>query len=132
MIDLDPSLSRYCLLPLLSARGAWLDSLSAVSTTTIRPMALDADDVAAGTVRKEVAGWLAGELHDVAQLARTEEDLRIAAEAKLREALARIGVTTTPSYERTYADHGGRADAVYGRVVIEYEAVGALATNSGV
>jgi hypothetical protein len=33
-----------------------------------------------GTVKKEVAAWLAGELRDVAQLASTEEDLRIAAE----------------------------------------------------
>jgi hypothetical protein len=131
--SVDWWLWRFLVQPLARVQAAWLDCPGSASTANIRPMPLQPElSSDTGTVRKEVAAWLAAELHDVAQLARSEEDLRIAAEAKLRQALDRIGVTTTASYERTYADHAGRSDAVYGRVVIEYEAVGALATRGGV
>jgi methylase of polypeptide subunit release factors len=83
-------------------------------------------------VSKEVASWLANELRAVAPLARSEEDLRVAAESRLGEALLRLGIPSNPEYERVYANHAGRSDAVYGRVVIEYEAVGALSTAGGV
>lgn len=83
-------------------------------------------------MKHQLAAKLAEDFHEAAQLARTEEDLRIAGEALLKDALKHVGLETTASYERTYADHGGRSDAVYGRVVIEYEPVGALNTPGGV
>jgi hypothetical protein len=83
-------------------------------------------------VSREVAKWLANELRGVAQLASTEEDLRISSEAKLGQAMRRLGIPSSPRYERVYANHAGRSDAVYGRVVIEYEAVGALSNRRGV
>lgn len=96
------------------------------------PAALHDDEVASDPVSKEVAARLARELRQLAQQATTEEDLRIAAEARLGDALYRLGIPCRPSYERTYANHAGRSDAVYGRVVIEYEPVGALRTGAGV
>lgn len=85
-----------------------------------------------GRIRREVAARFADDLRQAAQLARTEEDLRIASESLLSEALRQVGIGTVPAYERAYADHGGRSDAVYGRVVIEYEPVGAFNRASGV
>ena len=79
-----------------------------------------------------MAAELARRLHMAAQQAASEEDLRIAAESALGDALRRLGVPSAPSYERSYANHAGRSDAVYGRVVVEYEAVGALSTSRGV
>lgn len=85
-----------------------------------------------GRIRREVAEKYADDLRQAAQLARTEEDLRIASETLLGDALKQVGIATVPAYERSYADHGGRSDAVYGRVVIEYEPVGAFNRRSGV
>jgi hypothetical protein len=67
---------------------------------------------------------------------RTEEDLRIGVEKLLGPALAELGVEVAPRYERSYGGPSsvlsGRSDAVYGRVVIEYEAAGAFRRESGV
>jgi len=89
-------------------------------------------EIASAAVSRPVAERLASDLRAAAQQAQSEEDLRVAAEASLRQAMVRLGIPSSPSYERTYANHGGRSDAVYGRVVIEYEAVGALSTKGGV
>lgn len=81
---------------------------------------------------RAIAQRLAKEFRAAAQQAFNEEDLRVTIEAKLGDALRHLGIPSQPSYERTYANHGGRSDAVYGRVVIEYEAAGSLGTAGGV
>ncbi len=68
----------------------------------------------------------------MAARASNEEELRIGIEKLLEPALAALGVETPPKYERHYITINGRSDAVYGRVVIEYEPVGTLRTEAGV
>lgn len=67
---------------------------------------------------------------NVADTSRTEEDLRIGVEKLLGPALKELGVDVQPSYERSHID--GRSDAVYGRVIIEYESVGTFRHQRGV
>jgi len=52
---------------------------------------------------------------------KTEEDLRIGVERALGPVLKKLGVDAVGEYERTVMG-GGRQDAVYGKVIIEYEA----------
>ncbi len=68
---------------------------------------------------------LAQTIHQVAQRAHTEEDLRVGVEHALRGAQESLGLTITPEYEKTTLS--GSADAVYGHVVIEYKRPGRLA-----
>lgn len=67
----DWSLLRFLVLPLSSAQAVRpVAPGCATTTTTISRMALHGEDpTSTGSVRKEVAAWLANELHDVAQLA---------------------------------------------------------------
>lgn len=53
----------------------------------------------------------------------SEEDLRIGVEVLLKEFFKKLGVTYTPKYERgkKFGILSGRADALWGNVVIEYE-----------
>jgi len=64
------------------------------------------------------------------QQAHSEEDLRIGVEKLLEKVLGELGIDARPKYERTYSGGSsvlsGRSDAVYGRLVIEYEPVRSL------
>ncbi|MDP2949247.1 MAG: hypothetical protein Q8P22_06890, partial [Chloroflexota bacterium] len=82
------------------------------------------------------AGALAEAILRVGRAAHTEEDVRIGVEKLLEPALAQLGVVAQPRYEkhigRTVLTAPGRADALYGRAVIEYEPPGKLSTSKGV
>ena len=81
------------------------------------------------------AGALAEAILRVGRAAHTEEDLRIGVEKLLEPALAQLGVVARPGYERriggTVLTAPGRADALYGQAVIEYEPPGKLSTARG-
>jgi hypothetical protein len=81
-----------------------------------------------------VADRLAAAAKELRSAARTEEDLRVGFEKLLGPILDAIGVTARPQYERSVfvAGRGGRADAVHGQVIIEYEGPGAFASPSRV
>lgn len=67
--------------------------------------------------------------------ASTEEDLRINTEHILKNVLARLGIANYASYEFPTGGKGtvveGRIDALYGRVVIEYERPGTFVNPAG-
>ncbi|MBU2008895.1 MAG: N-6 DNA methylase [Chloroflexi bacterium] len=71
----------------------------------------------------------------MADHAQTEEDLRIGVEKLLEPALQQLGIEAHPHYERrvlrTTLTAPGRADALYGQAVIEYEPPGKLTTARG-
>ena len=76
------------------------------------------------------AAEIAKELKAASAESRTEEDFKIRAEYILRvKALEKMGVKFG-RYEYTLVS-GVRPDALYGHVIIEYEAPGTLATRSG-
>lgn len=78
---------------------------------------------------------LAEAIRSVAEKAKTEEDLRIGVEKLLEPALEKLGIAAQPRYEkrirRTILTAPGRADALYGQAIIEYEPPGKLSTQSG-
>lgn len=82
-----------------------------------------------------MAKKLAEDIQQVAQGATTEEDLRIGVEKLLEPALQQLGITAQPSYERhiprTILTAPGRADALYGQAIIEYEPPGKFSTQRG-
>src|SRR5712692_8059576 len=85
------------------------------------------------TSETSIAKRLASDIREVALRAHSEEDLRIGIEELLKPALKELGVEVAPRYEKSYAIlRGGRSDAVYGHLVIEYERVGTLAKTRGV
>jgi len=90
-----------------------------------------ATDPRAGITPQELAQAILG----VGRAAHTEEDLRIGVEKLLEPALAQLGVVARPGYERriggTVLTAPGRADALYGQAVIEYEPPGKLSTARG-
>lgn len=85
---------------------------------------------------RQVAAHLAVGILGAGENALTEEDLRIGVERLLGPALEELGVDARPRYERSYQAVGsilrGRSDAVYGRVVIEYERPGKLSRQPGI
>jgi len=77
----------------------------------------------------QLAEALAATAARLARSARTEEELKIGFEKALAPALAAIGVSSEPRYERlagTRSLYRGRPDAVHGQVIVEYEAPGAF------
>lgn len=82
-----------------------------------------------------LARKLAEEIRSVAERAGTEEDLRIGVEKLLEPALKQLGIERQPRYERhirrTVLTAPGRADALYGQAIIEYEPPGKLSTQKG-
>lgn len=82
-----------------------------------------------------VAAGLARDIRSVADKARNEEELRIGVEKLLEPALLQLGIEAHPRYEkrilRTVLTAPGRADALYGQAVIEYEPPGKLSTRRG-
>jgi len=61
---------------------------------------------------------------------KTEEDLKIAFEKILEPVLSELGIKSEPKYERSI--YHGRADALHGQVVIEYEPPQAFRAKKGV
>ena len=82
-----------------------------------------------------VAATLAKDIRIVAEKARNEEELRIGVEKLLEPALKKLGIAANPRYEkrisRTILTAVGRADALYGQAIIEYEPPGKLSTAKG-
>ena len=82
-----------------------------------------------------LAADLAQAIRRVADTATNEEELRIGVEKLLEPALSKLGIQTQPRYEkhirRTIMTAPGRADALYGQAVIEYEPPGKLSTQRG-
>lgn len=74
---------------------------------------------------------LAGQLLEAGRASATEEDLKMKVEPLLRRAFKQIGINVEiAGYERGHT-LGGRSDAVYGYVVIEYERPGKLSQAPG-
>ncbi len=68
-------------------------------------------------------------LKTAVRLAQTEEDLRVRASFCIEEKILKsLGITQIGRYEYTFIS-GGRADALYGHVIIEYKAPGRLSTQ---
>ena len=70
----------------------------------------------------QVAASLVAKTPRLVEKAKTEEDLRIGFEKILEPSLRKLGVDVHPRYEKWSVFTGTRADAVHGRVIIEYEA----------
>jgi hypothetical protein len=81
------------------------------------------------------AANLAWAITSVAETAANEEELRIGVEKLLEPTLQRLGISVQPRYERhirrTILTAPGRADALYGQAIIEYEPPGKLSTGKG-
>lgn len=82
------------------------------------------------------AAILAQAIRRVAETAANEEELRIGVEKLLEPTLQRLGIAAQPRYERqirrTVLTAPGRADALYGQAIIEYEPPGKLSTQQGI
>jgi len=78
---------------------------------------------------------LAQAITRLAETAANEEELRIGVEKLLEPTLQRLGISVQPRYERhirrTILTAPGRADALYGQAIIEYEPPGKLSTEKG-
>jgi hypothetical protein len=85
---------------------------------------------------RAVADNLAGEIRNVASKAKNEAELRIGVEKLLEPALKTLGIAAHSHYERrisrTILTPVGRADAMYGQTIIEYEPPGKLNTAGGI
>jgi len=86
-----------------------------------------------GNLDPAIARQLAERIRAVGKSARTEEDVRLNVEAALKDHLAQLGISTTPSYEQpiTLLHGSGSADAVYGFGIIEYKRPGVIGTPNG-
>ena len=68
-------------------------------------------------------------LKTAVRLAQTEEDLRVRASFCIEEKILKpLGITEIGRYEYTFVS-GGRVDALYGHVIIEYKAPGKLSAQ---
>ncbi len=68
-------------------------------------------------------------LKTAVRLAQTEEDLRVRASLCIEEKILKpLGIAQIGRYEYTFVS-GGRADALYGHVIIEYKAPGKLSAE---
>jgi hypothetical protein len=76
-----------------------------------------------------VAGDIAEAILAAGKQAANEQELVIAVEGALKPVLNELGIQSKPEYERVFLE--GRADAVYGWLIMEYEAPGKLATTPG-
>jgi hypothetical protein len=80
-------------------------------------------------VTQVVAKGLADRIADAAKNSTTEQDLVVAVETALGPVLDQLSIPKRVEYEKTLLQ--GRADAVYGSVIIEYEAPGKLRSSTG-
>jgi hypothetical protein len=76
-----------------------------------------------------VAESLASAILRAGRLANTEQELVLHVEEALEPVLDELGIPHHAEYEKTFIQ--GRADAVYGSVIIEYEAPGKLGRAAG-
>ncbi len=67
-----------------------------------------------------VSDKLAGSVSELIRNTKSEEDLRIGFEKLLEPLCKVIDIKLSPKYEKSIYE-GGRADAIHGRVIIEYE-----------
>lgn len=71
-------------------------------------------------------------LKTAVRLAQTEEDLRVRASGCIEERILKpLGIAQIGRYEYTFVS-GGRADALYGHVIIEYKVPGKLSSERDV
>jgi Eco57I restriction-modification methylase len=80
-------------------------------------------------ITQHLAEELAQKIRDAARRSASEQELVVAVESALGPVLEQLGIPTAAEYEKTLLR--GRADAVYGSVIIEYERPGKLATAPG-
>ena len=85
--------------------------------------------MSASDITKQVAQDLADRILEAARHSSTEQELVVAVETALRPVLEGLGIPQSVQYEKTLLQ--GRADAVYGSVIIEYERPGKLSTTAG-
>lgn len=76
-----------------------------------------------------IAKGLAQTIRRAGRESLTEQALVVAVETALGPVLEQLGIPKHVQYEKTLLE--GRADAVYGSVIIEYESPGKLATTPG-
>ena len=67
----------------------------------------------------------------LANAARSEEDLRIGFEKTLEPLCQSLGIVSQPKYEKSIY-RAGRTDVLHGRIIIEYEKPGAFRSAAGV
>ena len=80
-------------------------------------------------ITEAISEELAAKVQSAAAAATTEQDLVFAVESALGPVLDQLGISSRAEYEKTLL--AGRADSVYGSVIIEYEAPGKLSTGPG-
>jgi hypothetical protein len=85
--------------------------------------------LSASIITQRLAETLAGRIREAGQRSTSEQELVVAVESALSPILEELGIPRTARYEKTLLS--GRADAVYGSVIIEYERPGKLATSPG-
>lgn len=85
--------------------------------------------MSASDITQSVAQDLADRIRQAAKDSTTEQGLVVAVETALGPVLDHLGIPKQAQYEKTLLQ--GRADAVYGSVIIEYEAPGKLSTVPG-
>jgi len=86
-----------------------------------------------GKIDPEISKKLAAEIRAIAKRAQNEEEVRLNVELELKPVLTQLGISTQANYEQrlTLLQGTGRADAVYGFGIIEYERPGKLSTPRG-
>ena len=75
-------------------------------------------------ITQSVANDLAEKITQAGQNSVTEQDVIVAVSSALKPVLQELGIPAGARYEQSLLE--GRADAVYGSVIIEYEAPGKL------
>lgn len=80
-------------------------------------------------ITQSVANDLAEKIKQAGQNSATEQDVIVAVSSALKPVLQELGIPAGARYEQSLLE--GRADAVYGSVIIEYEAPGKLHTKPG-
>ncbi len=89
---------------------------------------------ASGKIAPAVSKKLASDILAIGKRAISEEDVRLNVEHALKPVLTQLGISTEARYEQrlTLLQGTGRADAVYGFGVIEYERPGKLSKPAGI
>jgi hypothetical protein len=85
--------------------------------------------MSASEITQQIAHELAAQILQAGRESTTEQALVVAVEIALGPVLDRLRIPKQPEYEKTLLQ--GRADAVYGSVIIEYEAPGKLSSAPG-
>lgn len=78
----------------------------------------------------QLADKLVNESIKLRALVKTEEDLRVGFEKLLEPIRTILNISSTPAYEKSV--FSGRADAVHGQVIIEYELPGSFSSKKNI